>query len=189
MRDIIAQEVKGTHISFIGVFLILFGAYQLFQWVIVTAVASIFALTCGLVSIGIVISIAYIFLGFGLLSRCDWAFIWTPILMIVMIVIYICLSIITYTGFSVISIGKIIVMVFIAVIVVHVAILGIVVWDRKRYRRERRIETRTMQPLRKEEINGLTCEKCGSENLAVYPDGSGICTDCSYIFRNVRRKP
>jgi hypothetical protein len=119
MRDVVIEEVGGTHVSFIAVFLILFGGAQLAMWVLFFVVATAFALLCGVVWLGVIISIAFIALGLGLLRRRDWAFTWTPVLMVVMIV----LNIIT------IAVTPPSVIVFGPLIVVH-ALIGIgIMWE------------------------------------------------------------
>ncbi|MFQ6060794.1 MAG: hypothetical protein ACE5KV_05830 [Thermoplasmata archaeon] len=44
MKDTIVEDVRGTHISFIGVFLFLLTGFQLLQWVLAFFVATILAL-------------------------------------------------------------------------------------------------------------------------------------------------
>jgi hypothetical protein len=175
MRDVVIEEVGGTHVSFIAVFLILFGGAQLAMWVLFFVVATAFALLCGVVWLGVIISIAFIALGLGLLRRRDWAFTWTPVLMVVMIV----LNIIT------IAVTPPSVIVFGPLIVVH-ALIGIgIMWERGKPSPIRRKMVRFTRPMDKEQTAGLICGRCGSADVVVYPDGSGICQACRNVFADI----
>ncbi len=176
MRDVAVEEVKGAHISFIAVFLILFGAFQLLLWASFFFVATALALLCGLAWVGVVISIAYILLGFGLLRRRQWAFTWTPVLMVIMIVLNV---------LTVVFVGSLLMIIFGPMIVVHVLILAVVVWERGRFVQWPMKRVRVTRPLDSDRMKGLTCEECGSQNLTVYPDGSGVCGDCRHVFADI----
>jgi len=179
MRDVAVEEVKGAHISFIAVFLILFGAFQLLLWASFFFLATALALLCGLVWVGVVISIAYILLGFGLLRRRQWAFTWTPVLMVIMIVLNV---------LTVVFVGSFLMIIFGPMIVVHVLILAVVVWERGRFVQWPMKRARVTRPLDRDRVKGLTCEECSSQNLTVYPDGSGICGDCRHVFSDARKR-
>lgn len=179
MRDVAIEEVKGTRVSFIAVFLMLFGAFQLLLWASFFFVATALALLCGLVWVGVAISIAYILLGFGLLRRRQWAFTWTPVLMVIMIVLNV-LTVVFVGPFQMMII-------FGPMIVVHVLILAVVLWERGRFVQWPMKRVHVTRPLDRDRVKGLKCEECGSQNLTVYPDGSGICGDCRHVFSDARK--
>jgi hypothetical protein len=73
-------------------------------------------------------------------------------------------------------------------IVVHVLILAVVAWERGRFVQWPMKRVRVTRPLDRDRVKGLTCEECGSQNLTVYPDGSGICGDCRHVFSDARKR-
>lgn len=172
-------------LSIIGAFLIILGGFVLAMWLYVLIFSAVFALFCAIACLGIIGGIAagisYVVLGFGLLGRRSWALTLTPVFMIIIIVLFVILLVFAATPLGLLILGP--------VILVHVVILALVSWERGRYRPKPVRWLPIQQPVVLERVEGLTCEECGSEDIRIYPDGSGICQNCKNVFSSIPKKP
>ncbi|MFQ6107459.1 MAG: hypothetical protein ACE5QF_07750 [Thermoplasmata archaeon] len=176
MRDII-REVETPVSTLVGAFLLVLGVLIVFPIILMI---SFFPSLCLVLWIPILLCISYIVLGVGLIGRRSWAHSGARIFMVLMILLLL--------GALVFTAGSLSWVIIVPGIILHIAII-LILGERGREFgwRPRRAPSR-IQHASKTEISGLACEECGSENLTVYRDGSGICIDCRHVFADVLKK-
>lgn len=172
------EEAGRTRAQFVGMFLIVLGAVLILLWAALLVIApGAVAYFCLLALIAIVLGIAYIYAGLGLLKEQIWAYIWTPVFVAVMIVLMLIVA-----GLS----GEILILgIFLPLVIVHFLILAIVLLERRKSPEEI-AEMARERPVVAGRVEGLKCKNCGSENVDVYPDNSGYCQDCKTAYLSVK---
>jgi hypothetical protein len=129
----------------------------------------------------ILICLGYIILGIGLIKRRSWAYFGARMFMVLVIILLV--------GAIIFTAGSPFWIFLVPMILIHAAIFYILGEHRLEPRWDMRRRIRRAEPLRTEEVSGLSCENCGSGNLTVYPDGSGICGDCRHVFSDAGTRP
>ena len=176
MRDV-AEEVKLPVTTLVGAFLVVWGLLLITPLIVMLPIVPFM---CLFLWLPILVCFGYIVLGAGLIKRRSWAHFGAKIFMVLVIILLV--------GAIIFTAGSLFWMLLVPMILIHAAILYILGEHRLEPRWDLRRKIRRVEPLRTEEVSGLTCENCGSGNLAVYPDGSGICGDCRHVFSDARKR-
>lgn len=176
MRDV-AEEVKLPVTTLVGAFLVVWGVLLITPLIVMLPIVPFMCLFLWLPILG---CLGYIILGVGLIKRRSWAYFGAKIFMVLVIILLV--------GAMIFFANSLSWALLVPMIIIHVAIFYILGEHRLEPRWDMRRRIRKVETLRTEEISGLTCEKCGSGNLAVYPDGSGICRDCRHVFSDAMKR-
>ncbi len=172
------RRARGSALSLVGAFLVIYGLVQILFLVLTLSIVGLAWILFPLTWIPLVIGAVYVVLGFGLHDRHMWAYTGTLIFMTLMFLFNVWMLIMVR--------DLLISSAFHAVI--DILVLVYVGSQRSEFEWKSTGRVFRKRPLEKEEMMKLACKKCGSENLDVYPDGSGICTECRHVFSGIQKK-
>ncbi len=177
MRDI-AKSLRGSAVTISAGIMVLYGFINLVAGAIIFMFFS--STHLGLSLSSLFYGGLYMGFGFGLLDRRQWAFYGTIVLVPILLVIYLW----TFTVFSIFGDVFSSIMSLIH-ITVHSIILAAVIINYDEFSWKPKVPTPPRAELMDYRTMGLRCENCKSENLTVFPDGSGRCNYCLHVFKNI----
>ncbi|MCK4444683.1 MAG: hypothetical protein KAW09_09080 [Thermoplasmata archaeon] len=122
----------------------------------------------------------YLALAFGIPDRREWALYGTLVLVPIALLSYILSFTVSYVAGD----GFLVVTNFIH-IMVHIAIIAVVLLNYKEFTWKPSLRAPPRAELRDDRTKGHRCEICKSENLMIFPDGSGRYNECLHVFKNV----
>jgi hypothetical protein len=179
VRDI-SSDVRGKAITLAAGVLVIYGLINIIVGVLITVLSG-FGFYALLVTWPyLIIGGLYMALGYGLLDRHEWAYYGTLILVPIALALYM------WSLFLSFAISDVLGGIFVTIhILVHGAILILIGLSRKEFTWKPVLRSRPRAELHDERTEALKCENCHSENIAVFPDGSGKCNDCKHVFTEI----
>lgn len=179
VRDI-SSDVRGAVITLAAGVLVVYGLINLALGVIAILVSGLGVFSLLVFWPFLVFGGLYMAFGFGILDRHEWAYYGTLIL------VPIALSMYLLSFFVSFSVSDVLGTVEVAFhILVHGAILILIGLSHKEFIWKPVVKDLPRAELQEDRTEGLKCENCDSENITVFPDGSGKCNDCNHVFTNI----
>ena len=177
MRDI-SKSLRGSAVTISAGIMVLYGFINLVAGgILIMFFSSTFL---GLSLSSFLYGGLYMGFGFGVLDRRQWAFYGAIVLVPILLAIYLrsfMISWILDDLFS--SIMNLI------HITLHSIILAAVIINYDEFTWKPKVPAPLGAELVDYRTMGLRCENCKSENLTIFPDGSGRCNDCLHMFKNI----